>query len=270
MKKSVVVSLFLVTILVTLGCNNQQPVESPKVNPGVEVQNETKSVPTVANQKESLCNRENPPSVKEAKFGKVLNFCGKETAYRAYEFKDQNFILFDEDIWNESKQRHNYSIKIISTIAPFEEKTLMAGLDLYLEQDPASIGKNDSYVWYNYADAPGSFFSFFVFQPKTQDFAYVRQACNSNFECDKSMELASSKSSKTLSLIESKASEEEKKLLSCSFQQDKLLGSKDSDIKLLTSYVSNIPNKIDCYDNKYPTANKIGYIDLSTLKFVGN
>ena len=247
MKKSALVSLLLLTSLAIVACNKP-----------------------IATKVEGICSKENPPSVEDAKFGQVLSLCGKKTDYRAYEFKEQNFILFNEYIWNEPNQKHDSAMKTISTIAPFEEKTLMAGSSLYLDQDPISLKGNDSAIWYRYADAPGSLFSLFVFQPKTKDFAYVTQVCNGNFDCDERMELSSSKSSKTLTLLDSKASPEEKKLLSCSFQQGKLLGNKDNDIDLLTSYVSSIPNKIDCYDNKYPTANKTGYIDLATLKFVGN
>ncbi|MCX6734585.1 MAG: hypothetical protein NTZ25_01590 [Candidatus Peregrinibacteria bacterium] len=247
MKKSALVSLLLLTSLAIVACNK----------PIAEVKTAEK---TVSAKVEGTCSKENPPLVKDAKFGQLLDLCGKETNYHAYEFKDQNFILFNEES----------TIKTISTIAPFEEKTLIAGSSLYLDQDPIYLQGNDSAIWYRYADAPGSFFSLFVFQPKTKDFAYVMQVCNGNFDCDERMELSSSKSSKTLNLINSKASPEEKKLFACSFQQDKILGDKEHDIELLTSYVSNIPNRIDCYDNKYPTANKIGYIDLVTLKFVGN
>ncbi|MDD5217883.1 MAG: hypothetical protein PHS88_07245 [Candidatus Omnitrophica bacterium] len=261
MKKLLILTLVL---LAFSGCGNQAAVNTEQSTTTTTKQD------TVSAQ--VGCSETNPPRVTSTKsFSSALDLCGKILPYAAYEFPDQHIILFSEDVWNEAKFEHEYTLKTVSTIPPYEEKTLRKGIpSLGYMQGPFTLKQSKAVAWFTAADAPGSIFSLFIFKPETKDFLFVENRCN-GLDCDSAMDLISSKNPDNLHLIESKASSEQKKLMACNLNglslQNEPNGSENM-IAQLEEYAYHLPDKLFCYVEH--SAKISGYIDLQKYKFVSN
>jgi len=135
------------------------------------------------------CSDNNPPSVynggKKTQFMSVLNLCGKKTEFSAYEFEKENFILFI-DKKNDSYEQKNYSLKIISTKYPFEEKVLSDKISDSATSFSVSdlLEEKGLYFWGDFACCPGSYSSIFMFEPKSKDFVYFSRKVMSDVDID--------------------------------------------------------------------------------------
>ena len=120
------------------------------------------------------CSGNNPPSIYDGgrkTYMPSLNLCGEKTEFPAYEFEEENLILFT-DKRNDDHEPKTYSLKIISTQYPFEEKVLSTKInDLNLDISNL-FEERGLYFWGAFGDGPGYYASVFIFEPKSKDFVY--------------------------------------------------------------------------------------------------
>ena len=99
---------------------------------------------------------------------------GEKTGFYAYEFEKENIILFQEEIYDEEKARNHYSLKTISTVSPYEIKTLIDDRHTNCMDNGRLLGeKNDVYFFETEIDAPGSYYELFLFNPVNMDFVLI-------------------------------------------------------------------------------------------------
>ena len=125
-------------------------------------------------EKEEIVN-ENKPSIYPSKGrGSLLLLNGEKTGFPAYEFEKENLILFQETIYDEEKAQNHYSLKAISTISPYEIKTLIDDRHTNCMDNGRFLGeKNNVYFFETEVDAPGSYYELFLFNPVNMDFVLI-------------------------------------------------------------------------------------------------
>jgi len=118
---------------------------------------------------------ENKPSIYPSKGrGNLLLLNGEKTGFPAYEFEKENIILFQEEIYDEEKSQNHYSLKAISTISPYEIKTLIDDRHTNCMDNGRFLGeKNDVYFFETEVGAPGSYYELFLFNPVNMDFVLI-------------------------------------------------------------------------------------------------
>ena len=119
---------------------------------------------------------ENKPSIYPSKRrGSLLLLNGEKTGFPAYEFEKENLILFQETIYDEEKAQNHYSLKAISTISPYEIKTLIDDRHTNCMDNGRFLGeKNNVHFFETEIDAPGSYYELFLFNPVNMDFVLIK------------------------------------------------------------------------------------------------
>jgi len=125
-------------------------------------------------EKEEIVDK-NKPSIYPSKGrGNLLLLNGEKTGFYAYEFEKENIILFQEKIYSKEKSQNHYSLKAISTISPYEIKTLIDNIHTNCMDNGRLLGKkNDVYFFETEVDAPGSYYELFLFNPVNMDFVLI-------------------------------------------------------------------------------------------------
>ncbi len=151
----------------------------------------------------TTCSENNPPRIVEGKGGNtLLNFCGKETGFTAYQLLKENYIIFTEGTWQKEKGEAKFTTKLVYTLAPYTETTLVENMALPDFRSPTYLLEKNLYVWTVEADGPGSLVRIFAFRPSDKAFLFYESECM-GYACDVNVRLAGSLNSREFKAVRS-------------------------------------------------------------------
>jgi hypothetical protein len=256
---------FIVFLFLVFGCQNQEIKDNQKVNTtnvtkenSSQIDQQPNQQVKVTNEEEGKCSASNPPRVESGKFGETLNKCGQKTEFSAKEFKEEKLILFIEDFWDQEKEKHFYTLKTISTTAPFKE-TVLIDKNSPISDFNNGKQKADFYVWSSYADGPGMSGYIFIYNPKKLDYLYHKKTVTGNFDADVIFDIGSSVSSGEIN------EKMKMEFLNCRLDQLSGLDLQENNENIIDKYIETFPSKLPCFNDNNEI---IAYFDFTKNEFI--